>query len=112
MINTEKINQFEQKEIDEVASSFFKAFHFEKNQDRGSIERRKKALETFIRSINDLLANRLIDNEKERKSLLKLLNKLIIQKEAFDLLLMSETEVKNLKTTALNFTKKTRAPIG
>jgi vacuolar-type H+-ATPase subunit E/Vma4 len=112
MVKSENINQFDQQEIDVVASSFFKAFHFEKNQDRSLIERRKNVLETFIRSINDLLSNRLIDNEKEKKSLLKLLDKLIAQKEAFELLLMSESDLKNLKTTARNFANKTREAIG
>ena len=112
MINSEKINQFEQKEIDAVSTSFFKAFHFEKSQDKNLIERRKKALETFISSINDLLANRLVDNASERKSLLKLLDKLIAQKESFELLLMSDTEVKNMKTAAHNFALKARKAIG
>ncbi len=112
MTNTEKSNQFEQKEIDALASSFFKAFHFEKSQDKGLIERRKNALETFISSINDLLANRLVENETEKKALLKLLDKLIAQKESFELLLMSKTEVNNLKTTANNFALKSQQAIG
>jgi hypothetical protein len=112
MNNTEKINLFEQKEIDAVASSFFKAFHFEKSQDKGLVERRKNALETFISSINDLLANRLVENELEKKALLMLLDKLIAQKESFELLLMSKTEVNNMKAAAKNFALKTQQLIG
>lgn len=112
MTNTEKINLFEQNEIDAVASSFFKAFHFEKSQDKGMIERRKNALETFISSINNLLANRLVENEVEKKALLRLLDKLIAQKESFELLLMSNSEANNMKTAAQNFALKTRQAIG
>ncbi len=101
-------NLFSQQDIKLASMLFFKAFHLEEKNPAQGMKARQNTLQFFIDSINSLLANRLVPDKHERLALIDLLDKLITQKEAFQLMLMSETELENLKKTSQNFARKTK----
>ena len=105
-------NQFSQTEIEEVSRFMFDAFTFQSENWQQSLEVRIAMLKGYIEVMRQLLFSDLVQHDAQKVVILDVLDKLIAQKELFELALADKETVKNLTAAAGQFQKKTQAAIG
>lgn len=105
-------NQFDAKEIGEVSKFMFDAIFFKNDDWHQSLEVRIAMLKGYIEVLRQLLFSDLVQSDAKKLLIVGTLDKLVAQKELFELALKDEAAMKNLVSTAERFGKKTLTAVG
>jgi hypothetical protein len=105
-------NQFDAKEIGAISGFMFEAFHFDADNWQQSLDTRIAMLKGYIELLRQLLFSDLVQSDSKKMMLVDALDKLVAQKELFEMAAMNQEEVKQLAKTAEQFGKKTMQPVG
>ncbi|MEK7255135.1 MAG: hypothetical protein AAB316_10350 [Bacteroidota bacterium] len=112
MVKTKDFQQFSKAEIELASKFMYDAFTFQSESRQKSLEARIAMLKGYIEVLRQLLYSDLIQTDAQKLTLVEMLDKLIAQKELFELANSDEAHLKNMAATAERFSKKTRIPIG